>query len=186
MKGKLFVVSGPSGVGKGTICKRVREMDDKIAISVSATTRKPREEDKEGVTYYFLTNEQFDVMIGNNEFYEWANVHDNRYGTPKKPVEEKINEGIDVILEIDVQGGMLIKSQVKDAVMVFIAPPSMEVLEERLRGRHSETEEQIQKRLKNALVELEHEKDYDHIIVNDDLETAVKALYELILNERNS
>lgn len=186
MKGKLFVVSGPSGVGKGTICKKVRDMDDKIAISVSATTRSPREEDIDGVTYYFITNEKFDSMIENDEFYEWANVHDNRYGTPKKPVQEKIDSGIDVILEIDVQGGMIVKEKNPDTVMVFIAPPSMEVLEERLRGRHSETEEQIEKRLHNAVKELEYEEKYEHIIVNDDLDEAVKALHSLIINERNS
>ncbi len=186
MKGNLFVVSGPSGVGKGTVCKKVVEMDEKVTISVSATTRAPREEDTDGVTYYFLTKEKFGEMIGNDEFYEWADVHGNFYGTPKKPVEENLAKGMDVILEIDVQGGMIIKEKNPETVMVFIAPPSMEVLEERLRGRHSETEEQIQKRLHNAVKELEYEEKYEHIIVNDDLSAAVEELHKIILNERNS
>lgn len=186
MKGNLFVVSGPSGVGKGTICKKVEAADEKVKISVSATTRAPREEDAQGVTYYFLTKEKFGEMIKNEEFYEWADVHGNFYGTPRKPVEEDLSKGIDVILEIDVQGGMIVKEKYPETVMVFIAPPSMEILEERLRGRHSETEEQIQKRLHNAVKELEYEEKYEHIIVNDELEKAVKELYSIILNERNS
>ncbi len=186
MKGNLFVVSGPSGVGKGTVCKKVRDMDENVKISVSATTRSPREEDTEGVTYYFLSKEEFEKMIANDEFYEWANVHGNFYGTPKKPVEEFLANGIDVILEIDVQGGMIIKEKNPETVMVFIAPPSMEILEERLRGRGTETEEQIQKRLFNAKKELEYEEKYEYIIVNDELDKAVSELYGLIVNERNS
>ena len=186
MKGNLFVVSGPSGVGKGTICEKVRDNDGNIFISISVTTREVRDNDIPGVTYNFISDEEFDRMIENNEFYEWAKVHSGRYGTPRKIVEEKRAQGIDVILEIDVQGGMIIKEQSPEAVMVFVVPPSMEILEQRLRDRHTETEEEIRERLKNAVKEIEYEDRYEHIIVNDNLDEAVRELHDLILNERNS
>jgi len=186
MKGNLFVVSGPSGVGKGTLCKMLCEKDEKIFLSVSATTRAPREGEVNGVSYHFLTNEQFDEKVANDEFYEWARVHNNRYGTLKQTVQDKLNEGYDVLLEIDVQGGMNMKKQENDAILIFIAPPSEEVLRERLTGRQTETPEQIELRLKNAFGELEYKDRYDHIVINDDLTTALDELYALIVNERNS
>ena len=186
MKGNLFVVSGPSGVGKGTLCKLLCEKDEKIFLSVSATTRSPREGEIDGVSYHFLTNDQFDEKISNNEFYEWAQVHKNRYGTLKQTVTDKRIEGYDVILEIDVQGGTNIKKQAEDAILIFIAPPSEEVLRERLVGRDTETPEQIELRLKNAFAELEYKDSYDHVIINDDLYAALDELHALILNERNS
>ncbi len=172
-KGTLMVVSGPAGVGKGTVVKRACELSDgKIHLSISATTRAPRPIDQEGVTYYFKTKDEFRRMIDENEVLEWAEYVGNYYGTPRKPVEDALSRGLDVILEIEVQGAMQIKKNFPDAVLTFIAPPSHEELEKRLRGRGTETEEQILSRLETAKGELALMGEYDYIIVNDEIEQA--------------
>lgn len=172
-KGTLMVVSGPAGVGKGTVVKRACELaEGKIHLSVSATTRAPRPIDREGVTYYFKTKEEFQEMIAHNQVLEWAEYVGNYYGTPRQPVEDALSRGLDVILEIEVQGAMQIKKNFPDTVLTFIAPPSYEELEKRLRGRGTETEEQILSRLQTAKGELALMGEYDFIVVNDEIEQA--------------
>ena len=183
-KGILYVFSGPSGVGKGTICRLLVSKRDDLSVSVSATTRKPREEDTDGVTYYFKTKEQFKSMIEADKFLEWAVYNDNYYGTPADPVDEKLNRGEDVILEIEVQGALKVMAKRPDAVSVFIAPPDEEALYERLRGRGSETEEQIEKRVNAAKAELEQKDKYDYIVVNDVLEEAVCDIENIMKSEK--
>ena len=165
MKGKLIIVSGPSGSGKSTVTKIVKERLN-IPLSISATTRKPRDGEIEGKDYYFLTEEEFKKRIEKDEFYEYANVHGNYYGTLKETVEKNIEKGLNVILEIDVQGALIAKEKKKDAVLVFIRTENMEILEERLRNRKTDSEEVIRKRLENALLELEYENRYNSTLMH--------------------
>lgn len=178
-KGSLVVISGFSGAGKGTIMKELLKKDD-YHLSVSATTRKPREGEVHGKDYYFHTRDEFQQMIQDKELIEWAEYVGNYYGTPKKYVEEQLNEGKDVLLEIEMQGGMLVKEQFPDALLIFITPPSAEVLKERLTGRGTESAEEIEKRLLRAVEEVKYMKDYDYIIVNEILDDAVKKVEDLI------
>lgn len=184
-KGTLMVVSGPAGVGKGTIVKLACEKaEGNIHLSVSATTRAPRPIDQEGVTYYFKTKDEFLSMIEKNEVLEWAEYVGNYYGTPRKPVEEALSRGLDVILEIEVQGAMQIKKNFPEAVLTFVAPPSREELENRLRGRGTETEEQILSRLETANRELSRMNEYDYIVVNDKIEEASEDLITILRAEK--
>ena len=178
--GNLLIISGPSGAGKGTLVSKVKPLISDIWVSVSATTRSPREGEIEGVHYYFKTEEEFDDLIENDGFIEWACVHGNKYGTLRAAVEDHIAAGKQVILEIDVQGAFQVREKMPDAKLIFIAPVSMEVLEARLRGRNTETEEAIQKRINGAKLELSQKMEYDVEIVNDDLEKAVNELYQVI------
>lgn len=177
---KLFVVSGPSGVGKGTLVSLVREQRPDLGLTVSATTRQPRPGEVDGVSYHFLTNDDFDRRVEAGEFLEWANVHGNRYGTLASEVDRNLNAGKSVILEIDVQGALNVRKVFPDAVLVFIEPPSMEVLEQRLRGRETESEESLRLRLADAAGELELAPRYDERIVNDDLERATSELLQVL------
>lgn len=179
MKGKLIIVSGPSGSGKSTVTKIVKDRLN-IPLSISATTRKPREGEVEGIDYYFLSEDEFKRKISNDEFYEYANVHGNYYGTLKKTVEENLEKGLNVILEIDVQGALIAKDKKKDAVLVFFKTKDTKILEERLRGRKTDSEEVIKKRLENALKELEFEKKYDYTIINEEIEDSCQKLVEII------
>ena len=179
MKGKLIIVSGPSGSGKSTVTKIVKERLN-IPLSISATTRKPRDGEIEGKDYYFLTEEEFKKRIEKDEFYEYANVHGNYYGTLKETVEKNIEKGLNVILEIDVQGALIAKEKKKDAVLVFIRTENMEILEERLRNRKTDSEEVIRKRLENALQEMEYEKDYDYSIINNSVDQSFQELIDII------
>ena len=183
-KGILYIFSGPSGVGKGTICKQLVAKRDDLSVSVSATTRAPREEDTEGVTYYFKTKEEFKSMIDADKFLEWAVYNDNYYGTPAEPVDAKLEAGEDVILEIEVQGALKVMERRPDAVSVFIAPPDENALYERLRTRGSETEEQIENRVNAAKAELEQKDKYDYIVVNDVLEVAVCDIEKIMKSEK--
>lgn len=182
-KGNLIVISGPSGAGKGTICKALLEREDNLYISVSATTRSPRAGEVDGVNYYFLTQEEFKKKVDNNEFLEWAEVHGNYYGTPKFNVEEMINEGKNIILEIDVQGALNVKKNCEDGVFIFILPPSMEELKRRIIARGSETPESLIKRFKTAYEEINYISKYNYAVVNDDLEEAVKKVQNILYAE---
>ena len=178
--GSLFVVSGPSGVGKGTLVDHLRGALNNIWVSVSTTTRDPRPGDVEGVTYNFVSVDEFEQAIANDEFIEYANVYGNYYGTPIKYIKYHLDKGENVILEIDVQGGFQVKNIFKDAVLIFIAPPSLEVLEQRLRGRKSDNDETIRNRLTIAKKEIEASKKYDEIIINDNLNKATQDLIKVV------
>lgn len=177
--GKLYVVSGPSGAGKSTVCKEVRKILG-INLSISATSRNPREGEKNGVEYYFLTVKEFEEKIKNNEFLEYAKVHGNYYGTLKSEVEKRLQNGEKIILEIDVQGGIQIKEKFPDAQLIFFKTPTEEDLEKRLRGRQTDSEETIALRLKNSLEELEYEKKYDFTVINIEIEQACRDLIDII------
>ncbi len=179
--GKLFVISGSSGVGKGTVIKAFLAKHPDFKLSVSCTTRNPREGEAHGINYFFLTHDEFKKCIDNNEFLEWAEFSGNMYGTQKAYVENKLAEGKNMILEIDTQGALNVKRIMPEAQLIFILPPSFEELESRLRGRHTETEEAIQKRLQTVKSEMENSKHFDHQIVNDSIENAVKALESVML-----
>lgn len=172
MGARLFVVSGPAGAGKGTILERVRARRPDLALSVSATTRPPRTGEVDGVAYYFMDEAQFRSRVEAGEFLEWAVVHGNLYGTLKSEVESRLGEG-SLILEIDPQGALRVREMMPDCVLVFIAPPSIEVLRSRLEGRGSETAETLARRLADAEVEMRTAPRYDEVVVNDDLDRAV-------------
>jgi guanylate kinase len=179
-KGNLFVISGPSGAGKGTLVARVLQRVPDAWVSVSATTRKPRPGEKDGVHYYFLDDAAFDELIENDGLLEWADVHGKRYGTPKRVVEEQIAAGKQVILEIDVQGALQVREKLPGAILVFVSPPSLEELRRRLEGRATESKAQIEQRLKTAELELAQSPKYDKQFVNDKLEVAVDELVSFI------
>ncbi|MBR5507854.1 MAG: guanylate kinase [Clostridia bacterium] len=185
-KGTLIVFSGPSGSGKGTILSNFYSSfaDDRIKYSVSATTRNPREGEKDGVNYFFKTKEEFEKMIDDGEFLEWARFCDNYYGTPKKAVNDLIDSGFDVILEIETIGAMNVKRNFPEAVMVFVLPPSVEELKKRLSGRGTETEDVIEKRIATALGELPLAEKYDYVIVNDEVEKATEMFWTIVRAER--
>ena len=179
MKGKLIIVSGPSGSGKSTVTKIVKDKLN-IPLSISATTRNPRDGEIDGKDYFFLSKEEFKNKIANDEFYEYAEVHGNYYGTLKKTVEENLDKGLNVILEIDVQGALIAKEKKKDAILVFFRTKDMEVLEKRLRDRKTDSEEVIQTRLKNAETELKYENKYNYTIINENLEDSIQELIDII------
>lgn len=184
MTGKLFVISGPSGVGKGTLVNKILQKDKDLFLSVSATTRNKRDGEKDGINYFFKTKDEFKNMTENNEFLEWATFCENSYGTPKRPVCDKLEEGKDVILEIEIQGAMQVKKNMPSCVLVFIAPPSKEELISRLKGRGTETDEVIKLRVETATKELKVAKEYDYIIVNDDIEKATDDILSVIKAEK--
>ena len=183
--GKLFVLSGPSGAGKGTICKRLLEETDKLDLSVSMTTRKPRVGETEGVSYFFTEKEVFEEHIKKGNLLEYAEVYGNYYGTPKTPVLDKLSRGIDVILEIDMQGALKVKESYPDGVFIFILPPSMTELRKRLTGRGTETAEAIELRLGEALKELSYIDKYDYCVVNGVLEEAVARVKAIVVAEHS-
>lgn len=183
-KGLLIVISGPSGAGKGTICKRFLEKNKEVVLSVSATTRSPRQGEVDGVNYHFMTKEQFKDKIKSDDFLEYAEVYDNFYGTPKSNVNELLESGKDVILEIDIQGALKVKENAEDGVFIFILPPSMEELKQRIIKRGSETEESLMKRFKSAYKEINFVSKYNYAVVNDEVETAVEKLESIITAEK--
>ncbi len=181
MKGSLIVVSAPSGAGKTTLCNAIVKDFDRIAFSVSYTTRKPREGEIEGVDYYFVDEKRFKEMIQREEFAEWAMVHGNLYGTAKKTLNDLMERNIDVLLDIDVQGAKQIKALYPEAVLVFIMPPSFEELRERLFKRGAEN---LDLRLRRAFEEMREYFFYDYVIINDNLEKAIGDLKSIIISER--
>lgn len=185
-KGLLIVYTGASGVGKGTIMKMLLQRDPNLRLSVSATTRAPREGELNGREYYFVSHEEFDEMIQNDGFLEYAEYVGNKYGTPKEAVFRMLDEGLDVILEIEVKGFLQVKEACPDCVTIFIAPPSFEELQARLRGRGTETEEVIQARLKTAEEELKSQPLFDYVVVNDDLDRAVNEVLSIIAERKKT
>ncbi len=183
-KGLLLVVSAPSAGGKGTILKEMFQQDEQLRLSVSATTRQPRPGEKHGEHYYFISEEEFQNLVNSGNMLEYAAYVGNSYGTPREPVEKWLAEGLDVVLEIDVQGGAQVKKLMPDCVSVFIVPPSMTVLEKRLRDRGTEDESTVRKRLETARQELSHAEDYDYIVVNDRLEDAVEDMLAILRSEK--
>lgn len=178
--GKLFVISGSSGVGKGTLLKLFLEKHPEFKLSVSCTTRNPREGEKNGINYFFLSTEEFNNLIKNDEFLEWAEFSGNMYGTQKAYVERKLAEGKNLILELDTTGALNVKRAMPNACLIFICPPSFEELEARLRGRHTESEDAIQKRLNTVKTEIERSDQFDYKVINDDLERALHSLEDIM------
>ena len=174
--GRLFVISGPSAVGKGTVVNEIMKSSKNVKLSISATTREPREGETEGVSYFFMTEEKFKGKAAAGGFLEYANVHGHYYGTPKAPVEESLAAGMDVILEIDVQGAMKVKESYGEGTYIFILPPSLEELRHRIVGRGTEAKEDIELRMGKAMGEMEYLDRYDYFIVNDELGETVETL----------
>lgn len=179
-KGLVTVISGPSGAGKGTLLEKLRESCPNVRYSISATTRKPRRGEENGVNYFFKTFEEFKNMIENNQLLEWVEYCDNYYGTPKEYILSMINQGFDVVVEIDVEGAHKVLDEFPDCVSIFILPPSMIELRKRIENRGSETKESIEKRMIRAKREFEYAKKYDYVVVNDDVHSASNSI-ELIL-----
>ena len=177
---KLFVISGSSGVGKGTLIKEFLTKHPEFKLSVSCTTRKPREGEVHGKNYFFLTKDEFQECINKGEFLEWAEFSGNMYGTKRPYVDEKLSQGKNLILEIDTKGALNVKKIMPEAILIFILPPSFEELEARLRGRHTETEEAIQKRLESTKLEMENSKHFDYQVVNDNIESALLRLEKIL------
>lgn len=178
--GHLFIISGPSGAGKGTLVRELVKRVPETWVSVSATTRTPRPGERDGVDYYFLTPAEFDARVRAGEFLEHAEVHGNRYGTLRRAVERRLSHGMDVILEIDPQGAFQVRKQMDRSRLIFVKAPSTEDLEKRIRNRGAESDEQIRTRLETARRELELEGSYDHVVLNDDVSRAVDDLIAYI------
>ena len=184
-KGFLLVISGPSGVGKGTVLHDLMNTQKNLVYSVSATNKKKRDGEVEGVSYFYKSHEEFKNMIDEGQFLEYAHVHNNYYGTPKEFVDKKINEGKIVVLEIDVQGAVNVKKNTENAVFIFLAPPSLSELKNRIVGRGTETENDINLRMKNARKELEYIKYYDYLVINDHINSAINSVNEIINAEKH-
>ncbi|WP_406022331.1 guanylate kinase [Succinivibrio sp.] len=188
-KGTLYIVSAPSGAGKSSLIDAILKRfnaDDSLRLSVSHTTRAPRGEEVDHVSYHFVTKEEFEALIERNAFYEYAKVFDNYYGTSREIVEQWLEEGKDVFLDIDWQGARQIREQTPGAKGIFIIPPSLEELENRLRKRGTDAEEVIVKRMNKAISEISHYNEYDYVIINDDFEQSVLNLRSIILANRSS
>lgn len=183
--GLLVVISGPSGAGKGTICKKLKEVMKDLKVSVSATTRGPRAGEVEGESYFFLKEEEFIKRINNDEFLEYAKVYGNFYGTPKKEVFKQLEDGNDIILEIDIQGALQVKKNYPRGVFIFILPPSLNELQNRIEGRGTDSKEVILRRMQCAYDELNYAFEYDYIVLNDEVESAVEKIVHIINAEKN-
>lgn len=181
--GLLVVISGPSGAGKGTICKELIK-NDMLWLSVSTTTRKPREGEIEGINYFFVSKDEFMSKIQNNDFLEYAEVYGNYYGTPKSSAIEQMNTGKDVLLEIDIQGALKVKENYPDGVFIFILPPTMEELKNRIINRGSETPESLHARFKSSYKELNYISRYNYAVVNDILDDAVNKIENILIAEK--
>lgn len=185
-KGMIIIVSAPSGAGKTSICDAVIKSDKNVVYSVSTTTRSPRRGEKNGREYFFVDENTFKNMVKKNMFVEWATVHNNFYGTSKKFLEQIINKGKDILLDIDVQGALKIKKQYKDAVMIFITTPTLKILKERLIKRNKDSLDVIKTRIKNAKKELTYVPKYDYLVLNDKLDVSIENVKSIIRTERLS
>lgn len=183
-KGLLLVISGPSGAGKGTICKELLNRNKDMNLSISATTRQPRRGEEEGINYFFIEKDKFKVMMENNEFLEHAEVYSNFYGTPKQWVLDKLEKGEDVLLEIDIEGALNVKDIYPDGVFTFIMPPSMEELKNRIEKRATETKEAMIQRLESAYQEIEYVFKYDYAVLNDEVDSAVDNIQAILRAEK--
>jgi guanylate kinase len=183
-RGILFVVSSPSGGGKGTLIQRVLRKVPNLSYSVSFTTRAPRNGEENGREYFFVTREEFERMTAADEFLEWAHVHSKLYGTARKQVEREISEGRDIILEVDVQGAASVRSLLADSVSIFILPPSFEVLKQRLQARGTDSQEELDLRLRNASTELKDYSAFQYVILNDDVDRAANQMAAIVHAER--
>lgn len=183
-KGNLIILSGPSGVGKSTVCRALLAESNNLVLSISATTRQPRPGELDGREYFFYSPEKFAEALKQNAFLEWAEVFGNYYGTPRAYVEKVLAQGQDCLLEIDVQGALQVKAQWPEGIFVFLVPPSQEELKKRITLRATENEVERQKRLNQAQIELSYLSEYDYLVVNDDLAAAVKKLQAIIIAER--
>lgn len=184
-KGLLILISGPSGTGKGTVCDLLKKNHPEISYSISATTRQPRPGEQDGVNYYFYDKEKFRQMIDAGELLEWAEVYGNYYGTPKQKVLDRLNAGEDILLEIDTQGALNVMKAVPEGLFIFLLPPSLEELANRLKGRGTETEESLQRRLGAAVDEIKIAHNYRYVVVNDKVEAAEKAIAGIIEAEHH-
>ena len=183
-KGNLIVISGPSGAGKGTVIKKLKGINDNFWLSISMTSREIRSNDIPDKTYFFVSREEFERRINNNIFLEYAQYNGNYYGTPRDKINEKLNEGYDVILEIEIQGALKIKELVPDAIFIFILPPSMKELKRRLVSRGTDSREKILSRFKTAYQEINHVTKYNYVVVNDDVDKAADKVNAILLSER--
>ncbi len=183
-EGQLIVISGPSGCGKDTVVKEVLKNNKSAWLSVSCTSRKPRVGEVNGIDYYFLSKKEFEQKIENDEFLEYAMYADNYYGTPKNIIKEKLDNGIDVILVIEIQGALKIKEKLKETVFIFILPPSMYELKKRLEGRNTETKDKIIKRFKTAYKELNEVTKYNYVVINDTVEVAANKVNNILIAEK--
>jgi len=184
MTGRLFVISGPSGAGKSTIIKALRERIGNLAYSISHTTRKPRQDESDGVHYHFMDKETFEKMIVRDEFVEWARVYDDLYGTSFSSLDRQLASGVDILMDIDGQGAGNIREHYEDSVLIFILPPSLEVLERRLKERGTDSADIIRKRMAKAQKEIAQCTWYDYIIVNEDLAAAINEAHAVMLSDR--
>jgi guanylate kinase len=180
---KVFVITGPSGVGKGTLIRSLFDRVPELQLSVSATTRAPRPGEQDGVAYHFLDRSEFDSRVDAGDFVEWAEYSGNRYGTLRSELTSTLEQGRPVVLEIEVQGARQVREKLPEAVQVFIAPPSPETLRTRLVGRGTDTPEQVQRRLETAAAELAAQPEFPHVVINDRLEEALDALEEIVRSE---
>ena len=185
-KGMLLVISGPSGTGKGTLIKQLMEEDASLVFSVSATTRAPRPGEINGVHYHFVSNEQYDQLVEEGAFVEYATVHGNRYGTLRSEVYQRLEKGENVVLDIDVQGALNVIAQEKEKVSIFLLPPSMKELRRRLTDRGTETPEQIEIRMNNAIWEISQKDKYEYKVINDDQDECLRTLQAIIAAEKQS
>lgn len=184
MRGLLIVVSGASGTGKGTVCKKILADLPEVAYSVSATTRKPRPGEVDGREYYFLSREEFQTWIAEEKFLEYAEVYGNFYGTPLNKIEERLNRGEDILLEIDVQGALNVKQKCPEGIYIFLLPPSLEELKRRIEGRGTENPESLSRRLKNAVAEIKIGLQYNYVVVNDSVDDAAAQIKAILTAER--
>lgn len=182
--GILFVISGPSGVGKGTLRDALLKSTPNLIDSISVTTRPARIGERDGREYFFMDRDKFENLIKQGEFLEWAQVYSNLYGTPKRFVQEKLDKGLDVLLEIDIQGAMQVKAKKPDGVFIFIAPPNVEELANRLINRGKDSQDSIEERLKACYDEMEFMREYDYLVINDNISEAIKNLEAIIIAER--
>lgn len=184
-KGLLILISGPSGTGKGTVCDLLRQKHPEISYSISATTRQPRPGEQDGVNYYFYSREKFQEMISQGQLLEWAEVYGNFYGTPKQQVIDRLEAGEDILLEIDTQGALNVMKLMPDGLFIFLLPPSLEELASRLKGRGTETEESLKRRLGAAVDEIKLAKKYRYVVINDQVEKAQEKIANIIEAEHH-